>query len=104
MYLSDGNLTDDEESITEPKRKRKQKLMSVQAPKATTPLMTEVNQVNTFDKKRLNDTFYEGKDQNENVQGPENNDSCDHESDWKVSDFLSSEDSCDQRLPSKLRN
>ena len=29
MYISDGNLTDDEEIITEPKRKRKQKLITV---------------------------------------------------------------------------
>ena len=28
-YLSDDNLADDEENITEPKRKRKQKLITV---------------------------------------------------------------------------
>ena len=35
-------------------------------------------------KKRLIDTFYEGGDEKENVQVPENSNS----SDWEVSDFL----------------
>ena len=34
--------------------------------------------------------------ENENVQVPENNNSCDKESDREVSDFLSSEFSCDE--------
>ena len=39
--------------------------------------------------------LYEGEYKNENVQVPENNNSSDKESDKEVSDFLSSENSCD---------
>ena len=52
-----------------------------------------------IDKKRLIDKFYEGDYENENVQVPENNNSSDKESNKEVSDFLSSEDSCDEWLP-----
>ena len=55
-----------------------------------------MNQINTFDKKRLIDKFYEGDNENENVPGPKNNNSSDNESDCEVSDFVSSEDSCDE--------
>ena len=37
VYLSNDNLADYEENITEPKRKRKQKLITA-APKAATPV------------------------------------------------------------------
>ena len=52
--------------------------------------------LNTFGKKRL---INEGDYENENVQVPENNSSSDKESNREVSDFLSSEDSCDEWLP-----
>ena len=50
---------------------------------------------NTFGKKRLIDKLYEGEYKNENVQVPENNNSSDKGSDKEVSDFLSSENTCD---------
>ena len=31
------------------------------------PVITKVNQINTFDEKRLIDKIYEGDDENENV-------------------------------------
>ena len=52
--------------------------------------------LNTFGKKRL---INEGDYENGNVQVPENNSSSDKESNREVSDFLSSEDSCDEWLP-----
>ena len=100
VYLSDDNLADDEENITEPKRKRKQKLITVSpSSESDDSGITELNRINTFGKKRLIDKFYEGDNENENVQVPEKNNSSENESDWKVSDFLSSEDSCDEWLP-----
>ena len=50
--------------------------------------------------KRLIDKFYEGDYENENVQVTENNNSSDKESDGKVSDFLSSDDSCNKWIHS----
>ena len=47
---------------------------------------------------KLNWKIYEGGKENENVQVPENNNSSDKESNWEVSDFFSSEDSCDEWL------
>ena len=44
----------------------------------------------------LIDMLYDGDDENENIQGPENDNSRNNESDWEVSNFLSSEDSCDE--------
>ena len=100
VYLSDDNLADDEENITEPKRKRKQKLITVSpSSESDDSGITELNRINTFGKKRLIDKFYEGDNENENVQVPEKNNSSENESDWEVSDFLSSEDSCDEWLP-----
>ena len=52
-----------------------------------------------IDKERLIDKFYEGDYENESVQVPENNNSSNKESNKEVSDFLSSEDSCDEWLP-----
>ena len=43
--------------------------------------------------------FYEGDNENEYVQLPENNNSSHNESDCEVSVFFSNEDSCDERLP-----
>ena len=100
VYLSDDNLADDEENITEPKRKRKQKLITVSpSSESDDSGITEPNRINTFGKKRLIDKFYEGDNENENVQVPQKNNSSENESDWEVSDFLSSEDSCDEWLP-----
>ena len=56
MYLSDRNLAYDEENTAEPKRKRKQKI-TVKASKATAPLITKMNQINTFGKKYLSISF-----------------------------------------------
>ena len=47
---------------------------------------------------KLNWKIHEGGKENENVQVPENNNSSDKESNWEVSDFFSSEDSCDEWL------
>ena len=47
---------------------------------------------------KLNWKIYEGGKENQNVQVPENNNSSDKESNWEVSDFFSSEDSCDECL------
>ena len=100
MYWSDDNLADDEENITELKRKRKQKLITVSSSsESDNSSITELNQINTFGTKRLIDKFCEGDNKNENVQVPEKKNSSDNESDWEVSDILSSEDSCDEWLP-----
>ena len=50
------------------------------------------------------DKFCQEDDDNKNVQVLEDNNSSDNESDWNVSDFLSSEDSCDDWSPLKLRS
>ena len=51
VYLSDDNLTDDEENITEPKKKRKQKLITVSpSSESNDSSTTEMNQINTFSK------------------------------------------------------
>ena len=71
MYWSDDNLADDEENNTEPKRKRKQKLITVSSSSENDSNITELNQINTFGKKRLADKFFEGDNENENVQVPE---------------------------------
>ena len=85
---------------SEKKRKREQKLITASpSSKNGDSSITKLNCVNTFGKKRLIDKFYEGDDENENVQVPENNNSSDKESDRKVYDFLSSENSCDEWLP-----
>ena len=47
---------------------------------------------------------YYGDDENENIQVPENNNSSDKESDKEVSDFLSSEDSCDEWRMATLKS
>ena len=150
MCLSDDNLADDQENITEPKRKRKQTLLTVSpSSESNNSSITKLNWINPFsarilwktgikkkkkhpilkgyisktrtnsefsskqccflfvvidkkifiDKKRLTDKFYEGDYENENVQVPENNNSSDKKNKKKVSDFLSSEDSCDEWLP-----
>ena len=52
-----------------------------------------------IDKKRLIDKFHEGDYENENVQVLENNNSSNKESKREVSDFFSSEHSCDEWLP-----
>ena len=52
-----------------------------------------------IDKKRLIDKFYEGDYENENFQVPESNASSVKESNKEVSDFLSSEDSCEKWPP-----
>ena len=75
------------------KKEREQKLITFSpSPESGDFNITKLNR-----KKRLTDRFYE--DDNENENGPENNNSSDNESDWEVSDFLSSEDSCDEWLP-----
>ena len=44
VYLSDDNLTDDEKNITEPKRKRKQKLLNVgSSTESNNPSITKLN-------------------------------------------------------------
>ena len=44
VYLSDDNLTDDEKNITEPKRKRKQKLLNVSSStESNNPSITKLN-------------------------------------------------------------
>ena len=54
VYLSDDNLADDEENITEPKRKRKQKLITVSpSSESDDSGITELNRINTFGKKDL---------------------------------------------------
>ena len=78
MYLSDDNLADDKENFTEPKRKRKQKLLTVSlSSNRNNSSITKVNQINRLGKKRLLDKFYQGDCENENVQVPENNNSSD---------------------------
>ena len=100
VYLSDDNLADDEENIAERKRKRKQKLITVSpSSESGNSSSAELNRINTFGKSGLIDKFYESENENENVQVPEKNNSSDNESDWEVSDFLSSKDSCDECLP-----
>ena len=79
MYLSDDNLADDKENFTEPKRKRKQKLLTVSlSSNRNNSSITKVNQINRLGKKRLLDKFYQGDCENENVQVPENNNSSDN--------------------------
>ena len=63
------------------------------------PLPADRSAQRVIDKKKLIDKFHEGDYENENVQVSENNNSSDKESKRKVSDFLSSEDSCDEWLP-----
>ena len=100
LILSDDNLGDDQENITEPKKKRKQKLSTVSpSSKSNNSSIIKLNWINTFGKKRLIDKFYEGKYENENVQVTESNNSSDKGSDRQVSDFVSSEDSCSEWLP-----
>ena len=97
VYLNDDNVADDEKNITEPKRKRKQKLITVTpCSENKDSSITELNRINTFGKKRLIDKFYEGDDGKENIQVPEKSNSSDKESDWEVFDVLSSEDSGDK--------
>ena len=57
--------------------------------------ISKLNWINTLEKKRLLDKFYEGDYENENVQVPEGNDLSDKDSDKRISDFLSCDDSCD---------
>ena len=45
---------------------------------------------------KLNLKFYEGDKENKNVHMPENNNSNDTKSELEVSNFFTSEDSCDQ--------
>ena len=106
VYLSDDNLADDEENITEPKRKRKQILLILSASfESNNSSITKPNWTNTFGiKKRLIDKFCEGSYENENAEVRENNSSSDKESDREVSNILSSEDSCDEWLPSMKLN
>ena len=93
-YLRDDKLADDQENIIEPKRKRKQKLLTViPSSEINNFSITKLNKINTFGKKGLVDKFYEGDYENEN------NNSSYKGSDREVSDFLSSEDSCDEWLP-----
>ena len=89
VYLSDDNLADYEESITYPERKRKQKLITAsRSSESGDSSITKLNYLNTFGRKKVIDKFYEGDDENENVQVRENNNSSDKESDRGVSDFL----------------
>ena len=53
MYLSDDNLADDDENITEHKQKRRQKLLTVSpSSKKNDSSITKLNRSNTFWKKR----------------------------------------------------
>ena len=100
VYLSADNLADDEENITQPKRMRTQKLLTVSpSTESDDSRISKLNRINTFGKKRLIDKFYEGDFEKKNVQVPENNNLSDKESETGVSDFLSSKDSCDEWLP-----
>ena len=99
VYINDDNSADFEENITEQKRKRKKKLITVNpSSKSGDSSIIKLNQINTFGRKRLIDKFYKGDCENENVQVPENSNSSNDESYWEVSDFLSSNDSCDECL------
>ena len=61
VYLSDDNLANDEENIAEPKRNRKQKLITaIPSPESNDPSITKLNWINNFGKERLIDKFYEG--------------------------------------------
>ena len=54
MYLSDDNLADDDENITEPKRKRRQKLLTVSPScKKNDSSITKLNRSNTFWRKKI---------------------------------------------------
>ena len=54
MYLSDDNLADDDENITEPKRKRRQKLLTVSpSSKKNDSSITKLNRSNTFWRKKI---------------------------------------------------
>ena len=77
VYLSDGNLADDQENITETKKRRKQKVLTASpSSESNNSSITKLNWINTFGKKkRLIDKFYEGDYENENVQATENNNS-----------------------------
>ena len=92
VHLSDDNLDDDQENITEPKKKEKAKLLTVRpSSESNNSSITKLNWINTFGKNGLIDKFYEGDYENSN--------SSDKEGDREVSDFLSSEDYCDEWLP-----
>ena len=97
VYLSDDNLG---ENITELKKKRKKKLLTVSPnSESNNSSITKLNWINKFGKKRFIDKFYEGYYENENAQVTEKHNSSDKESAMDVSDFLFSKDSCDERLP-----
>ena len=87
------------ETLQKRKETESKKYLLVNAPKLTAPVIAKINQINNFGKKRLIDKFYEGDNEIENVQGPENNKLSDNEKDCEVSDFLSSEDTCNEWLP-----
>ena len=54
VYLSDDNLANDEESITYPERKRKQKLITASpSSESGDSSITKLNYLNTFGKKKL---------------------------------------------------
>ena len=54
VYFSNDNLTDDEENVTEPKRKREQKLITLNpSSESDDSSTTKLNWINTFGKKRL---------------------------------------------------
>ena len=76
-------------------------MSSIYTPSSSDSSISKLNRSNTFGKKVLIDTFYDGDYGKENVQVPENNNSSDKESDREVPDFLSSEDSCDERFIEK---
>ena len=82
-------------------KKGKAKIINCYRPssESSNSSIIKLNWINAFCKKRLIDKFYEGNYDNENVQVPENSNSSNKEGDREVSDFLSSEDYCDEWLP-----
>ena len=72
--------------------------MLAKAPKENDSSITKLNQVILLvKKKRLTGKFFEGDYETEIAQVPENDNSSDQESDTKISDIFSSEDSCDEK-------
>ena len=100
VYLNDHNLVNDEVNIPHPKKKkRKWKLTTVSpSSESDNSSISKLNWINTLGKKILIDN------ENENVQVPENNNANYNESEWEVSDFISSEHSSDEWLPETLWN
>ena len=72
VHLRDDNLADDEGNITELKRMRKQKLITVSpSPKSDDSSITKLNWVYIFGKKLI--SFMRVKMKTKNAQVPENN-------------------------------